>query len=103
MLDSRVTPASFSSRGREIGLDAAQHPELMWIAEDYFLAQLPDGWIEHPDAASGKLYYFNPTLNRSQWQHPLEGYFRGLVYMVRLNKPCHKPIKQVRGFKERFE
>ena len=53
----------------------------MWIAEEYFLAELPDGWVEAADAATGRLYYHSPYLNRSQWQHPLEGYYRGLVFM----------------------
>lgn len=29
-----------------------------------------------------QLYYSNPRLNRSQWEHPLEGYYKGLVFMV---------------------
>ena len=42
-----------------------------WIAE---------GWERHKDD-KGKPYYHNKTTHSTQWAHPLETYYRGLVFM----------------------
>eukprot|EP00898_Chlorokybus_atmophyticus_P001888 jgi/Chlat1/26/ChrspC230937S00909 len=31
---------------------------------------LPDGWVEAVDAASGHAYFYNATLNKTQWDRP---------------------------------
>lgn len=40
---------------REIGLDPKKDEALMWIAEEYFLAPLPDDWTEVPDRVSDRV------------------------------------------------
>merc|ERR1711924_477996 len=33
--------------------------------------QLPTGWVEQLDEASGSLYYYNPLTGESRWERPV--------------------------------
>jgi len=60
-----------------LGFDMEAHPELYWIAEQARSAPIPEAWTEHVDE-SGNSYYYNEETGESSWEHPLDGYFKGL-------------------------
>ena len=41
-----------------------------------------EGWDEYEDA-SGQPFYSNKEKGESQWEHPLQRYYHGLVWMVK--------------------
>ena len=61
-----------------LGIDPLQNPELVWLAEEALSAELPLGWEELSDAATGANYYHNPILGLTQWQHPKISYLCSL-------------------------
>jgi len=65
---------------RKLGIDLVFDSDLLYIAEDLILSDLPDGWQRHRDD-KGKAYYHNARTSTTQWAHPLEMYYRGLVFM----------------------
>mmetsp|Transcript_5942 Transcript_5942/g.8023 ORF Transcript_5942/g.8023 Transcript_5942/m.8023 type:complete len:496 (+) Transcript_5942:60-1547(+) len=65
---------------RKLGIDLVFDSDLLYIAEDLLLSALPDGWLRHKDE-NNKSYYHSPSTSTTQWSHPLEMYYRGLVFM----------------------
>ena len=51
---------------------------LLWIAEEFWLCPLPDGWEEWYTEEGNMYYHFAPD-GSTQWHHPLESYYRALV------------------------
>ena len=91
---------------KTLGLDVVRDTSLLWIAEELWLAPLPDGWHECVDE-EGRLYYANAIAGADdgaldanddadgeglvKWSHPLEDYYRGLVLM---RKGCQSKVTQ---------
>ena len=67
---------------RVLGLDIAREAELLWVAEEFWLCPLPDGW-EECCTPEGLVFYHFVRLGVTQWEHPLEGYYRGVVFMLK--------------------
>lgn len=65
---------------RKLGIDMVFDSDLLYIAEDLLVAALPEHWEAHRDD-TGKAYYHNTATETTQWAHPLEQYYRGLVFM----------------------
>ena len=61
-----------------LGIDPLAQPRLVWLAEEALSAELPLGWEQLPDGASGALYYHNQILQLTQWQHPKLSYLLSL-------------------------
>ena len=61
-----------------LGIDPLESPELVWLAEEALSAELPLGWDELRDVATGVNYYHNPILGLTQWQHPKISYLLSL-------------------------
>lgn len=57
-------------------------PELQWIAEEFWQAPLPEGWSEYEDR-EGQPFYSNEENGARQWEHPLQRYYHGLLWMVK--------------------
>ena len=69
--------AEVMSFAEYLGFDLNSYPELYWIAEQARAAPIPEAWGEHVDE-SGNTYYHNEETGESSWEHPLDGYFKGL-------------------------
>eukprot|EP01043_Picozoa_sp_COSAG02_P052295 COSAG02_NODE_5611_length_4190_cov_2.529455_2_plen_618_part_00 len=67
-----------------LGIDPCSEPHLLWIARQCFDAQLPPGWSEHFEEASGNAYYYNEQTKTTTWDHPLDSHFKALVQEERL-------------------
>jgi len=66
------------SFGNYIGLDAALHPELMWLVNCAITPELPVGWL-HRNTADGSAFYWNVVLGVAQWEHPAVSYYCGVA------------------------
>lgn len=51
--------------------------EFLWLAAEGIFAPLPAGWAEYkmPD---GQPYFYNIETRRSQWEHPMDAWYRAL-------------------------
>ena len=73
-----------------MGLDAFEHPELMFLAEEAICLELPVGWQPAesegatPAEATGT-YYANGILSLRQWLHPK------LTYLIALARAYSAP------------
>jgi len=63
---------------KNLDIDVAQEPEMLWIAEEAYNAQLPPGWEEQADE-KGRAYFYNATTKESCWQSPSHGLFQDVV------------------------
>eukprot|EP01046_Picozoa_sp_COSAG06_P044490 COSAG06_NODE_6003_length_3160_cov_1.311663_3_plen_255_part_00 len=73
-------PAVFAevlSFAKYLDFDLQAFPDLYWIAEQARSAPIPEAWTEHVDD-TGNSYYYNEETQESSWEHPLDGYFKGL-------------------------
>ena len=73
-------------QGHALGIDASQHPELMWMAECALTPQMPVGWLR--GTVSGMLlggdsgtadFYWNTVCGLMQWEHPHVSYLAGVA------------------------
>ena len=46
---------------------------------------LPADWRECDDAASGQVYYYNEATCVTSWEHPLDQYYKNLLFIERKN------------------
>ena len=70
---------------RDIGIDPAAEPQLMWIAEKGFVSPLPLGWKERVDTQTGEIRYqevFSNGAVREHIVHPMAGSFRDMVSLL---------------------
>mmetsp|Transcript_22499 Transcript_22499/g.62412 ORF Transcript_22499/g.62412 Transcript_22499/m.62412 type:complete len:545 (-) Transcript_22499:123-1757(-) len=65
---------------RLLGIDVIFDTDILYIAEELLTSPLPDNW-ESYTAAGGRVYYYNLETRVTQWAHPLEDYYRSLVFM----------------------
>jgi len=73
-----------------MGVDAFEHPELMFLAEEALCLELPLGWepVEtgrEDGAPEGGVYFHNSILQLSQWLHPK------LTYLIALARAYGAP------------
>jgi len=63
-----------------LGIDVVYDADLLHIAEELLMQGLPAGWeaFVSPD---GREYFHNAAQKETQWAHPLEEYYRSLVFM----------------------
>mmetsp|Transcript_24828 Transcript_24828/g.54095 ORF Transcript_24828/g.54095 Transcript_24828/m.54095 type:complete len:509 (-) Transcript_24828:41-1567(-) len=76
----RATGPEVAEVARRLGIDLVFDSDLLYIAEDLLTSPLPEDWEMHRDD-NHKAYYHNTITNTTQWAHPLELYYRGLVFM----------------------
>eukprot|EP00741_Cyanophora_paradoxa_P000330 tig00000403_g321.t1 len=80
--ENRPSALEIANFARYLGMDPVLDAELLWIAEEALVAPLPDGWGEYYDP-DGFPYYWNAETLESQWQHPLDDYYRDLYRKAR--------------------
>ncbi len=61
-----------------LGMDVAADTDLLWIAQQALVAELPPGWTEHADPMSGDAYFHNAQTGETVWEHPCDSYYRNL-------------------------
>ena len=61
-----------------LGMDVAADTDLLWIAQQALVAELPPGWTEHADPMSGDTYFHNAQTGETVWEHPCDSYYRNL-------------------------
>ncbi|UPR04646.1 hypothetical protein HOP50_17g79900, partial [Chloropicon primus] len=66
-----------------LGIDPVYDTDLLYIAEEFLLTPLPLGWTEYSND-DGRIYYFNEKSRATQWDHPLEDYYKGIVFMRKI-------------------
>lgn len=83
-----------------IGIDPDSEPQLLPLATEGLMKPLPPGWkpwyiiLKSPNLISetsnfsyseikGCYYYYNSFTGKTQWEHPLDEVYRGLVVKVR--------------------
>ncbi|XP_062872390.1 centrosomal protein of 164 kDa-like isoform X2 [Trichomycterus rosablanca] len=87
---------------REIGIDPAREPELLWLAREGIVAPLPAEWKPCQDV-TGDVYYFNFSTGQSTWDHPCDEQYRHLVAQERERASGSAPAKKDREKKKKKE
>ncbi|XP_072386494.1 uncharacterized protein Cep164 isoform X2 [Diabrotica undecimpunctata] len=67
----------------KIGIDPDSEPQLLPIAAEGLMKALPAGWKPVYDDKSKSYYYYNNLSKKTQWEHPLDDIYRGLVKKAR--------------------
>ncbi|XP_068908472.1 centrosomal protein of 164 kDa isoform X3 [Tenebrio molitor] len=67
----------------KIGIDPDSEPQLLPLAAEGLMKALPPGWKPCFDDKSKSYYYYNNVTGKTQWEHPLDDVYRGLVRKVR--------------------
>ena len=76
-----------------LGGDLERDQDLMYIAREALLAEIPDGWIlcQRKDGTLDP-FYFNPTTGESSWDHPLDPSYK--EYFIQQKKLKEKNQNQ---------
>ena len=77
-----------------LGMDIAADTDLLWIAQQALVAELPPGWTEHADPMSGDAYFHNAQTGETVWEHPCDSYYRNLcVHALSACCGSHAPAR----------
>ncbi|UPR05066.1 hypothetical protein HOP50_19g84130 [Chloropicon primus] len=93
-----------------LDLNILRDTALLWIAEEFWLSPLPDHW-EEAITDEDHVYYVNGKTGVTQWEHPLEQYYKGLIYMKKgcqgkvdkakmANPPTETEVKEMAAYFE---
>ncbi|XP_017783917.1 PREDICTED: centrosomal protein of 164 kDa isoform X2 [Nicrophorus vespilloides] len=63
----------------KIGIDPESEPQFLPLAAEGLMRALPAGWKPCLDEKSKSYYYYNNMTGKTQWEHPLDNVYRGLV------------------------
>eukprot|EP00667_Euglena_gracilis_P011183 EG_transcript_11402 len=86
--------ASVLQRARQLGINPAADPDLMWIAKEALETPLPAGWSQRMD--DGQVYFVNDQTGEGSAEHPLNAYFRAMLYKHKLRKAQSAPATTAR-------
>jgi hypothetical protein len=67
---------------RGLDLEPVRDAEMLWIAEEAYVAPLPPNWSQHYDP-QGRVYYHHAGTGESSWKHPMDEAFRSCVDYAR--------------------
>ncbi|CAH0560801.1 unnamed protein product [Brassicogethes aeneus] len=67
----------------KLGIDPDSEPQLLPLAAEGLMKALPPGWKPCYDDKKKSYYYYNNLTKKSQWEHPLDDIYRGLVKKAR--------------------
>jgi hypothetical protein len=76
----RPTGSEVAEAARRLDIDLVFDADLLYIAEELLMSPVPEGWETHEDD-QGRKYYSSKTTLKTQWQHPMEEYYKGVVFM----------------------
>eukprot|EP00698_Gefionella_okellyi_P000507 TRINITY_DN10460_c0_g1_i1.p1 TRINITY_DN10460_c0_g1~~TRINITY_DN10460_c0_g1_i1.p1 ORF type:complete len:649 (-),score=110.03 TRINITY_DN10460_c0_g1_i1:1207-3153(-) len=76
--------------GRFMGI-ADEDKHLIWIAAEGLCAPLPAGWRLYDDVIHDTTYYYHSASQTSQWEHPLDSYYRDLYKYASSNSTQTSP------------
>lgn len=68
----------------KIGIDPEAEPHLLPLATEGLMRALPPAWKPCYDEKSQSYYYYNNQTHKTQWEHPLDDVYRGLVKKKRI-------------------
>ncbi|XP_059610769.1 centrosomal protein of 164 kDa [Phlebotomus argentipes] len=77
------TPKEIVDYARKIGINPEKEPHLLPIARDGLLQTLPYDWQPCYNKQRKAYYYFNVLTKTTQWEHPLDVIYKGLVEKAR--------------------
>eukprot|EP00854_Cymbomonas_tetramitiformis_P002963 gene2963-3779_t len=83
--DVGLSGEELSRYAKHLGIDPVYDADLLWIAEQAYIAPLPVNWEEHHDEESN-IFYYNYVTGVSVWTHPLEDHFRSLYIKLKVEK-----------------
>eukprot|EP01043_Picozoa_sp_COSAG02_P011977 COSAG02_NODE_452_length_22047_cov_20.154502_2_plen_717_part_00 len=66
-------------------VDTASEAYLFGIVAESMVQPLPADWRECDDEASGQVYYYNEATGVTSWEHPLDQYYKNLLFIERKN------------------
>jgi len=69
-----------AAAARRLNIDLVFDADLLGVAEEFLKVALPQGWEEFYDDEA-RAYYHHAESGTTQWAHPLEEYYRGVVFM----------------------
>jgi hypothetical protein len=81
----RVSVADLHDFAEFMDVDATKEPYLLPIVAEAMNAGLPEGWIEVEDDNTGNFYYCNTATEATTWEHPLDQYYKNLLFVERKN------------------
>jgi hypothetical protein len=76
--DYKPTDNDIEDYAKFLGADLPEDRDLLYIAEEGILAQLPPLWKPFKTATED-IYYFNTKTGESQWEHPCDEQYRKLM------------------------
>jgi hypothetical protein len=65
-----------------LGIDPVAEAELLWIARAAIASRPPPPW-QQLETEDGRPYFVHGETRRTQWEHPLDGYHRALLLLLR--------------------
>ncbi|KAK4885890.1 hypothetical protein RN001_002161 [Aquatica leii] len=80
---SQASAAEIRDYAAKIGIDPDMEPQLLPLAVEGLMKPLPAGWKPCYDDKKKAFYYHNSIIGKTQWEHPLDNIYRGLVMKAR--------------------
>jgi hypothetical protein len=78
-----VSSAELAEFAEFMAVDIVKESYLLAIVVEAMKAPLPEFWIECEDMTSGQYYYCNTQTRQTTWEHPLDKYFKNLLFVER--------------------
>jgi len=74
-----------------LGLNAAEHAELMFLVDAMLTPELPCGWLRRaaPGMAAGDEFYWHALLGWAQWEHPQVSLLSGVAAALKQRLKDH--------------
>ncbi|XP_065159078.1 centrosomal protein of 164 kDa isoform X2 [Atheta coriaria] len=91
IFDEGSTPSAeeIKAYATKLGIDPDNEPQLLSLAAEGLMKALPPGWKPVLDDKSKSYYYYNNVTGKTQWEHPLDDIYRGLVKKKRSESQSH--------------
>lgn len=83
MRDEHLFEQVVSQQAKLLGMDPVRDKKYFWIAVKSLEAPLPTGWKRAKSKGDAPAYYYNKKTKTSQWEHPLDGYYRSMFERVK--------------------
>ncbi|XP_026810555.1 protein PFC0760c isoform X2 [Rhopalosiphum maidis] len=81
--NSQPTQIEIEEQASRLGIDIVKEIHLLSIAKQCLLEPLPDDWVPCYIKKENKYFYYNKQSKISQWEHPLDEYYRQIVEKTR--------------------